>query len=431
MSGSISNLWSATAQERVAAPTLEGAAKADLVIVGGGFTGCSTALFAAEAGLSVRLLEAETIGHGGSGRNVGLVNAGLWLPPESIAARLGGEAGAKLSAALAEAPDLVFALIERLAIACEPVRNGTLHCAETRRGLAELQDRQRQLAAQGAPVTLLAADEAARRTGTAAFLGALHDARAGVIQPLAYCQGLARAALAAGARLHENSPARRIRREGDVWRVDAGDGAVFAPRLLLATNAYHRELGGAPAPRSVAVSYFQMATRPLPPEMGEAILPGGEGAWDCATVMSSFRRDQAGRLIVGGIGALERFGAGAHRNWAARFMATLFPQIAGLPFEHAWCGRIAMTSDHLPKILRLGPNGYAIFGYSGRGIGPGTVFGRAAARAFAGADEAAFPIAPQNEHMERFTAVRRRYYAFGAALAHLAQRRASRIIPKA
>ncbi|MEL6318146.1 MAG: FAD-dependent oxidoreductase, partial [Pseudomonadota bacterium] len=98
------NLWRATAEARAPAPPLEGAATADLAIVGGGFTGCSAALHAAEAGLSVRLLEAETIGHGGSGRNAGLVNAGLWTPPEGIAAILGAEEGARLTTALAGAP---------------------------------------------------------------------------------------------------------------------------------------------------------------------------------------------------------------------------------------------------------------------------------------------------------------------------------------
>ncbi len=104
------NLWNATARMALRTRPLEEHAVADLVVIGGGFTGCSAALHAAEQGAKVRLLEAETIGHGGSGRNVGLVNAGLWMPPDQVEAKLGREAGAKLNAVLAAAPDLVFSL---------------------------------------------------------------------------------------------------------------------------------------------------------------------------------------------------------------------------------------------------------------------------------------------------------------------------------
>lgn len=95
--------------------------------------------------------------------------------------------------------------------------------------------------------------------------------------------------------------------------------------------------------------------------------------------MSSFRIDSLGRLIVGGIGSCEAPGASIHRTWARRKLRKLFPAIGDLEFEHAWSGTIAVTADHLPKIVAFGPNAYACFGYSGRGSGPGTVFGTQAA----------------------------------------------------
>ena len=413
------NLWHHTARADLATSPLEAQAVADLVIIGGGFTGCSAALHAAEQGANVRLLEAETIGHGGSGRNVGLVNAGLWMPPDAVEAKLGAAAGARLNAALAAAPELVFALIGRHGIDCEATRAGTLHCAHSAAGLADLEARFRQHVARGAPVSLLDAAATQARTGTAAYHGALFDPRAATIQPLAYCRGLARAAQAAGALLHERSPVRDIERDGADWLVRTPGGSVRARGLLLATNAYHQGAAGVAAPVYVPVHYFQAATRPLSASSLAAILPGREGCWDTAAVMSSFRLDAAGRFLIGGMGALDHPGSVAHKRWAARKIAALFTQIAGEALDYFWFGRIAMTSDHLPKILRLGDRAFSIFGYSGRGIGPGTVFGKALAGVLLGSAEADLPLAPIDSYTERFTQLKRIAFEAGATVAHL------------
>ncbi|MEO1001304.1 MAG: FAD-binding oxidoreductase, partial [Pseudomonadota bacterium] len=379
-------------------------------------TGMAAALTLAEAGRSVRLLEAAEIGAGGSGRNAGLVNAGLWLPPGDVEGALGAGAGARLNAALAAGPGQVFDLIDRHAIACEARRAGTLHLAHGRGGLADLRLRAEQLTARGAPVTLLDGEETARRTGSATFPGALHDARTGTIQPLAYLRGLARAAVAAGAVLHEHSPVTARRVTAGKWVIETPGGRVRADRLLWATNAYGD--GAAPALPYTMVPYFQIATAPLRGNAGATILPGGEGAWDNATVMSSFRRDAAGRLILGGIGRAEGPAGGIHRGWARRTIRRLFPQLGPVEVEHAWWGRIAMTADHIPKIARLGADGLAIWGYSGRGIAPGTVFGTAAARALMGENDAlpveAIPLPEPRRRGAEGAAIE-----LGAALAHL------------
>ncbi|HIP80606.1 MAG TPA: FAD-binding oxidoreductase [Kiloniellaceae bacterium] len=412
------NLWSITAGETLAAEPLEGDARADAVIVGGGFTGCSAALHLAEAGMGVRLLEAQSIGFGGSGRNVGLVNAGLWLPPEEVEQVLGQAVGGRLNAALAAGPDLVFSLIDRLGIDCEATRSGTLHCAHSQGGLDELKDRLRQLLGQGAPVELLNAEETAARTGTQAYRGALLDRRAGTIQPLAYCRGLARAARDAGAMLHERTPVVSVARSGDGWRVTAPGGSVSAGALLIAVNAYGRPMAGLTPPSYVPVHYFQIATRPLTDNLRRSVLPERQGCWDTAPVMSSFRLDAAGRLLIGAVGSLEGPGARWHRAWAERKLAALFPDVAGIDLEHAWCGRIAMTGDHLPKILRLGERGVSVFGYSGRGISPGTTFGKALAAYLVEGDERALPCEAVDAHSERLAGVKQAYYEFGASLTH-------------
>lgn len=413
-----SNLWQSTAGQPLAAPALAETVNADAVIIGGGFTGCSTALHLAEAGHKVRLLEAETIGYGGSGRNVGLVNAGLWLEPEKVESALGAERGRPLNDALAAGPDVVFDLIERLDIDCQAVRNGTLHCAHSPKALDGLRERLRQFRAQGAPVELLGAEETAARTGSAAFYGALLDRRAGTIQPLAYCRGLARAALSLGAAIHEASPVLRVMREGDLWQVETTRGKVRAAALLMAVNAYGSRVSGVAEPAYVPLHYFQVATRPLSDNLRKTILPQLQGCWDTATVMSSFRLDAAGRLLVGAVGSLDSAGGPLHRAWAARKIAALYPALAGIELEHAWFGRLSMTGDHLPKIVKLGERALSIFGYSGRGIAPGTVFGKAAASYLAGGDESLLPGGLVSAYQERMVGAKQAYYELGASLAH-------------
>ncbi|MGR3762314.1 NAD(P)/FAD-dependent oxidoreductase (plasmid) [Roseobacteraceae bacterium NS-SX3] len=417
-----SSLWHGTCAETVAALELSGEVTADLLVIGGGYTGCSAALAAAEMGADVRLIEAEVIGHGGSGRNVGLANAGLWLPPEAINAELGETAGRRLSALLAGAPDMVYGLIEKHAIECEPVRSGTLHCAHAPAGMADLARRFEQLRAIGAPVQLLDREAAVQRVGSEAVHGALFDPRAGTIQPLAYARGLARAAAAAGARLHAHSPATGLEQSGGTWTATTPKGKIRARHLIMATNAYTLPIKGFAAPPVIPVHYFQAATGPLPDRLLQRILPGGEGCWDTALVMSSWRRDAAGRLIIGGMGALDHPGAGIHLNWLKRKLAALFPDLAGQPLRHTWFGRIAMTAEHLPKILQL-DGGYACFGYSGRGICPGTLFGSRMAEALVSGDPACLPVEPTPAHSLRFAGLRQAYYETGATLTHLVKNR--------
>ncbi len=171
------NLW----QDTATAPKFDQThdqSNVDLAIIGGGFSGCAAALEAAKSGLNVILLEAESIGFGGSGRNVGLVNAGLWTPPQEVEDTLGQQAGQKLNTALAAAPALVFDLIEKHQIECDAVRNGTLHCAQSYRHKKDLDKRLAQLAARDAPVQMLDEAETQKRLGSTHFVASLFDPRA-------------------------------------------------------------------------------------------------------------------------------------------------------------------------------------------------------------------------------------------------------------
>ena len=157
-------LWETTAPPAPPTSPLKGEVRADVAVVGCGYTGLSAALRLAEAGAKVVALETVEIGFGGAGRNVGLVNAGLWLQPRDIMKRLGPDYGEQILSLLGEAPAEVFKLIDAHAIDCEPVRNGTLHCAVGRSGAAEIKERAEQWGERGAPVRALTAAETAARS---------------------------------------------------------------------------------------------------------------------------------------------------------------------------------------------------------------------------------------------------------------------------
>ncbi|KPQ06605.1 MAG: Glycine/D-amino acid oxidases (deaminating) [Rhodobacteraceae bacterium HLUCCA12] len=415
-------LWAVTAPPPPATAPLSGAHGADVAVVGAGFTGLAAALAAAEAGARVIVLEAAEIGAGGSGRNVGLVNAGLWLMPDDLDRRLARHAqGSSLPALLGDAPAAVWSLIDRHSIDCEARPNGTLHCAPGRAGLAALRERARQWHARGAPVALLSADEARARTGSARFQGALFDPRAGTVQPLAYARGLAHAAIGAGARLHTDTPVTASTRDGGDWVLETPAGQVRAPRVIWATNAYSQAAADQPGRALSVLPFFNFATDPLPATLRAQLLPGGEGGWDSAKILTSFRLDAAGRFIIGSVGALGAADRHVHAAWAARRMAWLFPQLAGQRFVHAWFGRIGTTPDALPRLWQPGPGAFGLWGFNGRGIAPGTVLGQALARAALGQD--ARPPTLQAARPDRLRHARGAALRGGAALWHLADRR--------
>jgi sarcosine oxidase len=413
-------LWEMTAPPPPPTLPLQGEVKADVAVVGCGYTGLSAALRLAEAGAKVVALEAVEIGFGGAGRNVGLVNAGMWLEPDEIVKRLGADYGERLLALLGGGPSEVYALIDRHGIDCELVRNGTLHCAVGRSGLDEIEERARQWSARGAPVTALSRAETARRIGADIYQGSLLDLRAGTIQPLAYARGLARAALAAGAAIHTQSPLRSAERAAKVWRLTAGGGTVAADWVVVATDAYAEGAQWAQGRREqIRVPYFNFATRPLAPELAASILPGREGCWDTRLILNSFRFDRAGRLLFGSIGALRLAGLGVHGAWAARALKKTFPQIGAVEFEAQWYGMMGMTADALPRFHRLGPNVVTFCGYNGRGIGTGAVFGRLLADHILGkVSEKDLPLPVTEPDAPALPAARQAYYEAGAQIAH-------------
>ena len=385
------SLWDETAAEPDPVSPMTADVVTDIAVVGGGFTGLSTALHAAGNGLDVCVLEAMQIGYGGSGRNVGLVNAGLWLPPQDVRAHFGEERGARLVEVLGEGPNYVMSLIQKYQIRCELTRTGSIHAAHSPGGFRDLTRRAEEWERLGAPVSLLSREAACEKIGSSAFYGGLLDSRAGTINPMGYVRGLARAAKAASARIYTGVPVTKLTRQGDGWLLQTGHGTVTARSVVLATNAYTDELWPGLRESFVPINYFQVATVPLGDRVA-SILAERQGLWDTGTVMFSLRRDAEDRLIIGSMGSVIGGAKGLSERWAARQLKRLFPDLGPVAFEKSWHGQIAMTADHIPRIHRLAEGLYTPIGYNGRGIAPGTIFGKAVADLLAGGDEADLPL---------------------------------------
>ncbi|MFL5012802.1 NAD(P)/FAD-dependent oxidoreductase [Rhizobium sp.] len=417
-------LWEKTAPEAPTTSPLDGTVSADVVIVGGGYTGLSSALHLAEAGSKVVLLEAKEIGFGGAGRNVGLINAGMWVMPNDLPGVLGPVHGERLLDLLGNAPKLVMELIDKHQIACELERNGTLHCAVGADGLKEIEDRAAQWSARGAAVTLLDAAETAKRIGSDAYTGSLLDKRAGTLQPLAYARGLAHAAVKSGVTIHTSSPVVATERNGSRWTVKTARGEVSAEWIIVATDAYSTGPWEQVRSEQVHLPYFNFATVPLGHNLRQSILPRREGAWDTKEILSSFRMDQAGRLVFGSVGALRNTGLVVHKGWAKRALKRLFPVIGDVEFECEWYGHIGMTDNALPRFHKFAPGVVGFSGYNGRGIAPGTVFGRTLAEHILGRlPEADLPLPLTSPTEPSFRALKEIWYEAGAQVAHFADAR--------
>lgn len=390
------SVWAATAPPAPPTPPLRESIQTDVAIVGAGFTGLSTALHLAEAGVSTCVLEASEPGWGASGRNGGQVNPTLKHDPDALVHLLGAKQGERLIDALDRSGDLVFDLIERHAIDCQPLRRGWLQLAHSPQAVAGLHARAQQWQRRGVPTQVLDRAEVARRVGSEAFAGGWLDPRAGSIQPLAFTRGLAGAALAQGARIYGNTLVSGLQREGGRWIVHtAGGPTVSAERVLLATNGYTGALWPQLEQTVLAANSFIVATEPLKGAAADTILPGGQTASNTQRLLLYFRRDAQGRLLMGGRGHFADPSGPADFRHLERSVELLFPQLGAVKYQYRWSGRIAITRDFMPHVHEPAPGITIALGYNGRGIAMATSMGKhLAARMTGSTDVFPFPISP-------------------------------------
>lgn len=392
--GADRSLWAATAEPGPPTPPLVGEAEAEVAVVGGGYTGLSTALFLAERGMSAMVLEAHAPGFGASGRNGGQVIPGLKHDPDEIEARFGKERGQRIVAMAGGAADLVFDLVAKHGIGCGAVRTGWIQAAHDAAGLAVVRRRAADWTRRDAPVEVLDQARIAELTGAHDYLGGLLDRRGGGLHPSSYARGLAAAAIRAGSRIHGESRVVQIERQGGGFRLQTDRGALRARRIVIATNGYADALHDRLRRSIVPVVSLQVATRPLSDNLEKTILPEGQVVSDTRRLLLYFRRDAEGRLLMGGRGA---FGARGVRSRLAELRSAaerLFPQLAGIEWPYRWGGYVALTADHLPHLHELEPGIVTGLGYNGRGVAMATAMGRQLAAYASGtnAAELDFPV---------------------------------------
>ncbi|MCI0510707.1 MULTISPECIES: FAD-binding oxidoreductase [Chromohalobacter] len=390
------------------APTqpLEGDTRADVCVIGGGVTGCSTALHLAELGYSVVLLEAGDIGHGASGRSGGQILPGLGTDITTIQQALGLSRAREIWEMSREAVRLTASLIERHAIPCE-LAWGYLHAAVKPRHVKELAAFHEQMARdygyealewlQGAPLR--------EHVVTDAYPAALYDREGGHLHPLNYTLGLARAAQRAGVRVHAHSAARTIQR-GHPATVTTERGHVTADFVVLATNAYHGDLVPELSGRTMRAANYMIATAPLSEAQAAEVLPQNDALADANFVLDYYRLSADRRLIYGGEVSYDGREPPRLQARMDAKIARLFPVLNGLPIEYRWGGDVAITLNRAPDFGRLDDNFYYAQGYSGHGMAMAGLAGKLMAETIAG----------QSERFDVFAAIPHRQFPGGRAL---------------
>lgn len=374
----IGSLWEAITPAAPRCAKLADAITADVVVVGGGFLGLSSALHAAEAGLDVVLLESHQPGFGASGRNTGFVVPSLKtsLGPAEVVAALGADHAGRLLKLVAESGKAVFDLIERHEIDCDAVQNGWLQPAHSRAAEGVLHGRMPRLLDAGVDAEWLDREAMLKRTGLPSLHGGIRVASGGQITPLAYAYGLARAAISAGVRLFGDSPAKSIEPHGQSWRVRTAAGEVRARRVLMATNALIGNLLPELRASIIPARVFQIATQPLPLPLRETLLPDMAPVADTRRHTFALRWSPDGRLVTGGmVPPLPGRMALARRLFANR-LRRMVPDLPEVRVEYSWTGMIAGTPDFLPRMMRIKPGIDAVIGCNGRGVALTTALGR-------------------------------------------------------
>ncbi|KQW56529.1 NAD(P)/FAD-dependent oxidoreductase [Variovorax sp. Root411] len=390
------SLWAATAPPAPPTPPLTESRNVDVLIVGGGFTGLSAALHLAEAGVQVCVLEAHEPGWGASGRNGGQVNPTLKYDPDELVRLYGCAHAEPLIDAVSHSADLVFELIARHGIDCQPVRNGWLQVAYAPKAVAGLHARAEQWARRGVKTQMLDRAAVGARLGTDAFAGGWLDGRAGGIQPLAYTRGLVHAAQGFGAAVHGGTEVTALERRGTHWHASTSTGAtVIAEQVVIATNGYTGALWPKLQRTVLAANSFIVATEPLKGAAADAILPHGETASTSQRLLLYFRKDAQGRLLMGGRGHFADPTGPTDFAHLERSLELLFPQLGPLRYEYRWAGRIAVTRDFMPHVHTPAPGVTIALGYNGRGIALATSMGKhLAARLVDAGANFPYPVTP-------------------------------------
>lgn len=382
------SLYADTAVSPVPTPPLDVDRNVSVAIIGGGFTGLSTALHLAEQGTDCVVLEAQEPGWGASGNNGGQTNPGLKHDPDQIEADFGADLGRRMIEFSYGTTNFTHDLIRRYQIPCEARQNGTLRAAYNEASVAGIEKTAEQCIRRGMPVTLLDRAKLRGMTGTDRYLCAMLDQRGGDLHPLSYARGLVRAATSAGAAVYGETPALSLRRESGRWRIETPRAVVRAEKVLLATNGFTDDLW--PALRRTIVPVFSSiaATAPLADEVVRAIMPTRSVLYESGHITVYYRIDQHNRLLMGGRGPMRWINAPSDVAYLMRYAERLWPQLKGATWTHGWNSRLAITKDHYPHVHEPAESVLISLGCNGRGVALSTAMGPQLARRLTGGPNA-------------------------------------------
>jgi gamma-glutamylputrescine oxidase len=368
-------------------PKLEGEERADVCVIGGGYTGLSAALNLAERGYDVVLLEAERIGWGASGRNGGLIGSGQRKDALELEELFGFERSKAFwdiaEAAKAEIRDRVA----QHDIDCD-LQYGQIEGVHKQSYVGSSAKYAEALAEryEYPHARALSREEVREMVATDTFHEGLHDARAMSVHPLNLALGLARAASAAGVRIYEHSLVTGYTRT-DPATVKTTAGSVEARFVVLGCNGYLGKLERRVAGRIMPINNFMIATEPLGEPAVRALIADRNCVHDTRFVVNYFRTSGDHRLLFGGG---ENYRSGFPRDIAAfvrPYMLTLFPQLKNARIDYAWGGTLSVTVKRFPQVGRLEPNVFFAHGFSGHGVSIATISGKILAEAIAGTAE--------------------------------------------
>ena len=380
----VASYYAASANPAPERPPVRGDVRADVCVVGAGYSGLSAALHLAERGFEVVVVEGARVGWGASGRNGGQIVNGLNAGLDRIERRYGGAAADFVGSMLQEGAGIIRALVAEHGIDCD-LKDGNLYAALDARQMRGLEAKQALWRRHGMDDHELLDREALRaHVGSELYFGGMLDRTGGHLHPLNLALGEAAALEGLGGTIHELSPATALDTDAARPVVTTPEGTVTCRTLVLCGNAYLGEVSRALAPRVMPVSTQMMATEPLDEGLARSLLPGDGCVEDVRYILDYYRLSADRRLLFGG-GTV--YGGRDPRDIEAKLRRNLdrvFPELASVRIEHAWSGNFALSFSRVPQLGRLGDNTYFAHGYSGHGVTGSHTFGRILAEAIAG-----------------------------------------------
>lgn len=368
-------------------PPLKGAMKADVCVIGAGFTGLSAALHLARSGAKVVVVEADTVGYAASGRNGGQIHTGHRKSQEELERWLGKVHARDLWNLCEESRALVRENVRAHDIACD-LKDGLVIAAHTRSAIGPVAHESEYLAKHYgySQARMMDASETARQLGTTAYPAARYDLGGGHLHPLNYARGLAAAAEKAGAQIFEHSRARAIDEDRAGANIRTADGIVTADHVLLATDAFIGDLAPQLAKFIGHVESFVSATEPLGEELNAKILSCDAAVADTRHVLDYYRKSADGRMLYAGRESYWTIPKDIAAVVRPR-MLSVYPNLAGVKTEYAWSGAVGITATRMPHLGRLSKRILFAYGYSGQGVALANIGGKVMAEAVLGKSE--------------------------------------------